>query len=167
VMSSAGSRPIPPSTSFENLLKFLSGQKVDCIIIACAWHHYLESSERIHEGVLRVQQASDARIVLVGPAPFLPEAARRERIRKLGYARYEESVGDREVRERVEAMLAGFENSRVGVLRCSDVLLDADNTIRFRTPDGWQIYQDYLHLSSYGSRMLWERLNTDELFERK
>ena len=64
-------------------------------------------------------------------------------------------------------MLASFENSRVGVLRCSDVLLEPDNTIRFRTPDGWQIYQDYLHLSSYGSRMLWEGLNTNELFERK
>ncbi len=134
---------------------FLSDQRVDCIIIACAWHHYLESVGRVEEAVLRLQRVSDAKIILVGPSPFLPHAARRDRIRELGYARFQESLEDRELRERVEAMLVGFENSRVKLLRCSDVLLESDQTILFRTPDGWQVYQDYLHLSSYGSRLVW------------
>ena len=167
VTSSAGSRPIPPSTSFDNLIRFLGTQRVDCVIIACAWHNYLEHPEKIAEALRVIKEKSDSKIILVGPAPFLPKSASREQLRQKWISRIEESEGDRASRLRVEAMLATFETSTINVSIVSEVLLDDTKSIRFYTPHGWQVYQDYLHLSSYGSRMLWNELNTEELFERE
>jgi hypothetical protein len=167
VTSSAGSKPLPPSTNFDNLIGFLGAERVDFVIIACTWYSYENQPEKIAEALRILEQTSDSRIFLVGPIPLLPKAASRDQLRENRLIRIEEPIENRARRLRVEEMLSKFETSTIRVLNASPIFLEDANSIRFYTPQGWQAYQDYLHLSSYGSRMLWTELNTDELFKRK
>lgn len=167
VTSTAGSKPLPPSTNFDNLIKFLGTERIDFVIIACTWYGYADQPEKIAEALRILEQTSDSRIYLVGPIPLLPKEASRDELRQNRLIRIEETDVNRARRLRVEEMLSKFETSTIKVLHSSAIFLDDTNSIRFYTPQGWQAFQDYLHLSSYGSRMLWHELDTEGLFEIK
>jgi len=164
VTSSAGSIPFPPSSSFENFIRFLSGSTaIDTVIIACAWHNYVDDPERIAQGLKLIQRKTEATILLVGPAPFLPKEATRESLRERWADEILESEVDRVLRLRIEDMLSEFQAPKVVFLKASSVLLTQDNRIRFYTNAGRQVYQDYLHLSSYGSSTVWDNAIASEL----
>jgi len=167
VTSCAGSKPLPPSTNFDNLIRFLGTERVDFVIIACTWYSYEDQPAKISNTLRILEQTCDSRIFLVGPTPLLPKSASRDQMRQKRLIRVEEPEENRARRLRVEEMLSKFETSTIKVLNSSEIFLEDLKWIRFYTPQGWQSYQDYLHLSSYGSRMLWNELNTEELFERK
>jgi hypothetical protein len=134
----------------------------DVIVVAIAWTNFREDPDKVADFICDL--AGHARHVLVlGQPPLLPGGSTRADFQQGGMKGFAELKNWVDCRKMFEEKFENLSCANVRYVDIAQFLETPNGEIRFMDEGGRQMYQDYLHLSGFGSQYIWDEIS-DILF---
>lgn len=160
IASIAGSRPLPPSAHYRESLELFANVEPDVIIVAIAWTNYRKQPNEVVDFVCELSH--HARHVLVlGQPPLLPPGSSRADFQQSGVKSCSEDPKWVECRRVFEEKFKELPCKNVRYVDIARLLECPNGDVRFVDDEGNQMYQDYLHLSGFGSKYIFGEISDD------
>ena len=157
VMSVAGANPFPGSPLFQSASAWLEQEKPDCIILAAFWtnqgNDYTAASN-----LLSSLKDHTSHLIVLGQPPILPDRASRESIREHGFVPVHEDLATRQQRRHWCEFFRTMVQHGISFVDIASEFENANGDIIYCDDRCRQLYQDYLHLSGFGSAIVGRRI---------
>lgn len=155
-----GSNPLPPSQLFDDCVALVARERPAVTVLVLDWRGKLRKDSNQIKLVIDILLRHSDAVVLIEQPPSLPAGISRETVRRRGLQPIVEEAEQYAERRRTNDYLQTLVNERVQVVPVDDLFLDRDGFMAFTNRDGCPVFQDEKHLSSFGARLLEDRLQT-------
>lgn len=165
VATASGTNPLPGLGETDGRLWALAEpiivrEKPMCVVLVANWSDWLASphaADRFDAAITDIVKHA-GRLVILTQAPFLPDEASRESIRKGARPPFFERPEDSSVRRRVNDDVKAAARRNVVVVDAGRHFVDGAGAIRFWDDLGRQLFHDRIHLSDTGARVVADEL---------